>query len=106
MFFMLNYLLIIVFYLLTSRSTFLEAYVILVSVAIFVMVLILLSHFFYNYVYLKKQAVFSDWKIKMSNQIKKYKVINENEEDSDDGLFHAAEEREAAEEDREAADTY
>jgi hypothetical protein len=96
MFFMLNYLLIVVFYLQLSQSAFLVAYVILVSLAISVMVLILLSHLLYNYIYLKKQAAFRDWKMKISNRLKKYQTVgaeNENEY-SDDDLFHAAKERE------------
>jgi transcription initiation factor TFIID subunit 2/histone acetyltransferase MYST3 len=94
MFFMLNYLLIVVFYLQLSQSDFLVAYVILVSLAISVMVLILLSHLLYNYIYLKKQAVFRDWKIKISNRLKKYQAIESENESSDDDLFHAAKERE------------
>jgi hypothetical protein len=94
MFFMLNYLLIVVFYLQLSQSAFLMAYVILVSLAVSVMALILLSHLLYNYVYLKKQAVFTDWKAKVSNRMQQYKVLESESENSDDNLFHAAKERE------------
>jgi hypothetical protein len=94
MFFMLNYLLIVVFYLQLSRSAFLVAYVILVSLAISVMALILLSHLLYNYVYLKKRAVFTEWKAKVSNRMQQYKVLESESENSDDDLFHAAKERE------------
>jgi hypothetical protein len=96
MFFMLNYLLIVLFYLLTSRSAFLMAYVILVSLAISVMASILFCHFLYNCINLTKQTVFTKWKMKV---LKKYKVIeneSEREGDSDDDLFHAAKERELA----------
>jgi transcription initiation factor TFIID subunit 2/histone acetyltransferase MYST3 len=94
MFFMLNYLLIVVFYLQLSQSTFLTAYVILVSFAISAMALILLSHLFYNYIYLKKQAVFTNLKMKISNRLNKYQTVESENENSDDDLFHAAEERE------------
>jgi hypothetical protein len=94
MFFMLNYLLIVVFYLQLSRSAFLVAYVILVSLAISVMALILLSHLHYKYVYLKKQAVFTDRKAKVSNRLQQYKVLESESENSDDDLFHVAKERE------------
>jgi hypothetical protein len=101
MFFMLNYLLIVGLYFQLSQSTFLMAYVILASLAIFVMALILLSHLLYNYIYLKKQAVFTNWKMKISNRLNKYQIVESENENSDDDLFHAAEERELP-----AADTY
>ena len=37
--------------------------------------LIVLAHVFYSFIYLKKQAVFSNWKAKMSNKFKKYNVV-------------------------------
>ena len=97
MFFMLNYSMITLLYLLTSESTFLEAYVVLLCSAILTMGLIVTSHLFYSCIYLKKQAVFSNWKVKMSNKFMKYKMVvneeGEGREDSDVDLFHAAEER-------------
>ena len=97
MFFMLNYSMITLLYLLTSESTFLEAYIVLLCSAILTMGLIVTSHLFYSCVYLKKQEVFLNWKVKMSNKFKKYKMVvneeGEGREDSDDDLFHAAEER-------------
>ncbi len=94
---MLNYVLIVVFYLQFRQSnliTFLGAFIFFLSSAIFMLVLILLFHFIYNWIYLKKLDFFTDLKVRLSNKFKKYEVVeNEAREDSDVDLFQAAEER-------------
>lgn len=103
-FFMLNYWLIILFYLQSeiSKSIFSIAYIFLLSFAIFVLVLIVVFHFLYNWVYLKKLPFFALLKTKLSNKLKKnYDVVINNEgENSDEDLFEAAEVRDHI------ADTY
>ena len=75
-----------------AKSVFLGAYVILISSAISVLVVTMISHFLYYWVSRKKLAAL---KMKLSSRLKKYDVVVNNEvtEDSDEGLFEAAETR-------------
>ena len=102
-FFMLNYWLIIVFYFQfdPAKITFLAAYIFLIGSAIAALAMIMLSHLFYYWVYMKKPDFFSALKMKLSSKIKKYEVVvNVMAEDSDEDLFEAAENRD------QVADTY
>ena len=98
--FMVNYLLIVLFYLQfanTDIMTFHVVYILLVSFIVLVFFLIVLCHFLYCCVFLKNSNYFAMLKHKVANRFEKYDVvINENAaaEDSDEGLFEAAEERE------------
>ena len=94
LFFMINYWLIIEFYLLTVfKSIFLGVYIFLLSAAILVLVLVLFSHFCYMYIYSKNPGVFLQVKTKFR---KGYERIEDqaNEEEADIQIFKAAEERE------------
>lgn len=54
----------------------------------------------HEHIYLKKPAVFANLKMKVLNKLKKYEVVVNDAEGSDEDLFEAAEERD------QAADTY
>ena len=101
-FFMLNYCLIIEFYLRFDSTGifFTDVYTFLVSSAIAMFILIPILHFVHEYVYLKKPTVFANLKIKLLNKLKKYEVVVNEAEGSDEDLFEAAEERD------QVADTY
>ena len=96
MFFMLNYLLTITFYLQfkESKSFFPVAYILLLSLAMLAFAIIVLFHVFYFWIYLKKQDTFHSLKEKLFVYFKKYEAVqNEDINHSDEDLFNAAEER-------------
>ena len=94
LFFMINYWLIILFYL-VSKTNFIDAYSFLLSGAILVLVLILFSHFCYVYIYSKNPGVFLQVKIMFCKRFRGYKRIEEQQEneEADMQVFKAAEER-------------
>ena len=95
--FMINYLLIVQFYLQfanTNKTIFQVAYILLVSFAVLSFFLIVLCHVIYYWICLKNPDRFATLKRKIANRFEKYDVIaNENAEDSDEDLFEAAAER-------------
>ena len=94
LFFMINYWLIILFYL-VFRSDFIDAYIFLLSAAILVLVLVLFSHFCYVYIYSKNPGVFLQLKTKFCRRFKGYERIEDQaNEEADIQIFKAAEERE------------
>ena len=98
--FMINYLLIVLFYLQFANSdimTFHVLYILLTSFAVLLFFLIVLCHLIYYCICLKDPNCFAMLKHKVANRFEQYDVvINENAaaEDPDEGLFEAAEERE------------
>ena len=95
MFFMLNYWLIIMFYLLLdpSKPTFIRVYISLLSFAIIMMILVIIFHFFYHWIYLKNHEFFSKLEKSLPAKFKKYRADESEAEDSDQALFEAVEER-------------
>ena len=95
LFFMINYWLIILFYL-VFKSNFIDAYIFLLSAAILVLVLVLLSHFCYVCIYSKNPGVFLQVKTKFNRRFAGYERIEDqvNEEEANIQIFNAAEERE------------
>ena len=94
LFFMINYWLIILFYL-VFKSNFIEAYIFLLSAAILVLVLVLFSHFCYLYIYSKNPGVFLQVKTKFHRRFKGYERIEDRvNEEADMEIFKAAKERE------------
>lgn len=95
MFFMLNYWLIILLYLLMdpSKPLFIQAYISLLSFAIIMLILIMLFHFFYHWIYLKNHEFFSKLEKDLSAKFIKFRAVENDAEDSDQALFEAVEER-------------
>ena len=87
MFFMLDYWLIIGFYLYSEP----KALVYLLSSAIFVTIVILLSHFFYVFIYTKYQRAFLQLKMRIQNGYAE--VDNQVDDEDDNQVFEAAENR-------------